>query len=143
LVWSKDAACGRRLCEQTEETTVKVKNITRALQGIRTEDGLVYVPAGQVSRELRLGEAHRARLGKLSNIFEVVEDRTPDAPTGQTPPVPPLSGLEARHKGAGSYSIYDSEGTELVEKLAKAQADEFNKMTDEQKTSYVRSVTDA
>lgn len=50
-----------------------------------------------------------------------------------------MTGLEARHKGGGVYSVFDSNGAELVTKLTSEDKDAFNAMSDEEKTAYVRS----
>lgn len=40
-----------------------------------------------------------------------------------------LAGLNATHKGRGSYSVVNGDGEEIVEKLTKDQTDVFNAMT--------------
>ena len=59
--------------------------------------------------------------------------------TGVTNPKADDTGLKAVHRGAGSYSIVDRSGKEVLERLDKAAADEFNAMDDDQKAAAVEA----
>jgi hypothetical protein len=48
----------------------------------------------------------------------------------------------AKHRGAGSYSVLDENGNELLEKMSKEDADAFNAMTDADKAEYVKAAAE-
>lgn len=62
----------------------------------------------------------------------------PDAPGG----VRPVAGMRAEHRGAGRYAIMNGE-EEFYEPLKKAEAKEFNEMSDEDKTRFIAERRDA
>lgn len=47
---------------------------------------------------------------------------------------------EAKHRGGGSYSILDADGAEVVEKLTKVEAEDFNAKSADDKAAYVAAV---
>ena len=48
----------------------------------------------------------------------------------------------AKHRGAGSWSVMDASGNEVLEKMSKEDAEAFNAMTTSEKEEYVKSETD-
>lgn len=44
---------------------------------------------------------------------------------------------EAKHRGAGSWSVMDSNGVEVLDKLSKEDAEAFNKLSDPERAEYV------
>lgn len=57
--------------------------------------------------------------------------------------VPALeAGYLAKHRGAGSYSVLDANGNEVLEKMSKEDAEAFNALTAAEKAEWVKSETD-
>jgi hypothetical protein len=46
---------------------------------------------------------------------------------------------EAKHKGGGTYAIFDGDGKEAGKALSRDDAEAFNKMSDEDKAEFVKS----
>lgn len=51
---------------------------------------------------------------------------------------PAKTGLRAEHRGGGSYSIMDGD-KEIVEKLSKAEAEEFNALDAEARAKFIET----
>lgn len=47
--------------------------------------------------------------------------------------------FEAKHRGAGSYSVVDSDGKEVLEKLTKEDAELFNAGTLDEQKAYIEA----
>lgn len=70
--------------------------------------------------------------------YTVLSRSDDPAQTAITNPAKPT--YEAKHRGAGSYSILDADGNEVGEKLSKADAEAFNDLSDEDKAAFVASL---
>lgn len=118
--------------------TAKVTNNSQALQGVRSIAGVVYLPQGK-TRKLEF-LPHELERAKTRTFLSVEEQGTANlAPAEVLGRVEPqaFTGLVAKHRGGGSYSIVDANGTELAEKLSKEDAETFNGLSDEDKSAYV------
>lgn len=135
--------------EMTNEQLARARRIP-----FLTINGLSQMPdpkRDEVGRELRRLQNEvtvlKARIqeleGQLSDAqAENVKLRASagDVSTGESGTVAEvMTGLEAKHRGAGSYSVMDADGSEIVEKLTKEQAEEFNSGDDASKTAFVRA----
>lgn len=49
----------------------------------------------------------------------------------------PVPAFTTKHKGGGSYSIFDADGNEVVKKLSADDVDVFSAMSDDDKAAYV------
>ncbi len=56
--------------------------------------------------------------------------------------LPQPAAYEAKHRGAGSYSVLDADGAEVVSKLTREDAEAFNALSDEDKAAFVASEAD-
>lgn len=108
---------------------MKVTNNSKALQGVNTKSGVVYIAPGQ-SKDVEFTE-EGARQAKRLKFLSLGAKAAKDQESAST--------LEAKHRGGGSYSIVDSSGKELVEKLSKEDAETFNAMSDADKSTYVEA----
>lgn len=53
-----------------------------------------------------------------------------------------MTGLIAKHKGGGSYSVFDAAGVEVLGSLTRDQSDNFNQLADDvAKTQWVKDNT--
>ena len=104
--------------------SVRIK-ITRG--GIYGKDGEVAV-----GTMLTLKEEPTAWAGR----YEVIGDTENLTPV--TNPAPAEEKLVAKHRGAGSYSVMRGDD-EVVDKLAKDQAEAFNALSDEDKAVAVEA----
>lgn len=68
--------------------------------------------------------------------FVVVSDGK--GKTAVTNPAKDNKGLRAEHRGGGSYSIMDGD-KEVVEKLSKAEAEEFNALDAEARAKFIET----
>lgn len=124
-------------------TRAKVTNNSRALQGVRTAAGVVYIkPDMTRTLEFEDHELTRAESRPMLTVVRLDDAPAPILPV--TPVVEPEDSNEsadrkftARHKGAGKFSIFDGEGEEVASGLSKADAEAFNAMSDQDKAEYV------
>lgn len=76
------------------------------------------------------GEKLIAAEGRISELEALQK-------AAQNPAAPPAVTYEAKHRGAGSYSIMDSTGKEVSEKMTKEDAEAFNALSAEERAAYV------
>jgi hypothetical protein len=108
---------------------MKVTNNSKALQGVNTKSGVIYIAPGQ-SKDVEFteeGAKQAKRLTFLSLGAKAAKEQES------------ASAFEAKHRGGGSYSIVDGSGNEVVEKLSKEDAETFNAMSDADKAAYVEA----
>lgn len=140
---------------------VTVRNTGLCNQTINTLDGRVKIAVGQ-QVDVQLDDAMLVRIGRIDGLSVVVDVppaqltasaladaeaeherlrreleaiRGTEQPEPEVPPM--LLDLEARHKGFGKYSVFSDDGRELVADMTRAQATEFNQMSDVDKNQYV------
>lgn len=106
---------------------MKITNISAGPRGVNGVSGPVLIEPGQAV-EVAMTEAE-AKVSKGTGWFEFVEDKAPERP--------PVPAYEAKHRGAGSYSVLDAEGKEVLEKLTKEDAEAFNALSAEERAAYV------
>jgi hypothetical protein len=81
---------------------------------------------------------------KVTNTSSVVmhvrgiEGVVPIAP-GKTSKDAP-TGLTAKHRGGGSYSIMDADGKEILSGMSKDDAEAYNVLSEEDKAAFVVNV---
>lgn len=138
---------------------MKITNISRASQGVHSTTGLVFIEPGE-TKDIEVAEDHVKRV-KASAFLSLDGMPKADAGADQSAdiiaakdaeivqlkdrvaeleleleelrkPVAP----EAKHRGAGSYSIMEGE-TEIREKLTKDQAEAFNKLDADSKAKWL------
>ncbi|WP_309086399.1 hypothetical protein [Chelativorans sp.] len=111
---------------------MKVTNISKALQGVNTSTGQVYIRPGETKdvEFTKEGEKQAKRLSFLKFGSAAAKEAEKGGNTNQP-------SFEAKHRGGGSYSIVDASGAEVVEKLSKEDAEAFNAMSDADKAAYV------
>lgn len=107
---------------------MKVTNISSVEMRVRGVDGVVAIAPGK-SMQVQFTDDQLARA--RSRSYLVIDPVTPNAaPLAST-------GLTAKHRGGGSYSVMDGKGEELVSGLSKEDAEAFNVLSDEDKAFYV------
>jgi hypothetical protein len=52
-------------------------------------------------------------------------------------PQSPPKAFEAKHKGGGSYAVFDAAGTEVLDKLTKEDAELFNSSAEDAQEAYI------
>jgi cell division protein FtsB len=138
---------------------MKITNISRASQGVHSTRGLVFIEPGE-TKDIEVAEDHVKRV-KASAFLSLHGMPKSDAGADQSADVIAAKDAEivklkdrvaeleleieelrkptapeAKHRGAGSYSIMDGE-SEVREKLSKDQAEAFNKLDAEGKAKWL------
>lgn len=109
--------------------TIRIKIIAGGIYGasgevpVGAEFNVSAEPTGWAGRYIVLSDD--AGLTAVTNPAEAAE-----------PAVEPVEPLVAKHRGRGSYSIMRGDD-EVAENLSKAEADDFNAMSDEDKAAFV------
>ena len=109
----------------------KITNTTKAVLGVNAKvDGKVrsvsLAPGETKDVDVIETRVHKARVE--SGALKMGARAAKEAQN--------TSGLEAKHRGAGSYSIMRGD-EEVAEGLSKADADAFNGMSDADRAAYV------
>ncbi len=120
---------------------MKLKNISKGVRGVQTTSGLQYADPGQtIDVELAPGEA--ATLSrewweglKGGKSAKPADDENTGDDTGDTGDTG--AAYEVRKGGAGTFSIVDGEGVEVIAKITKKEADEFAALEDDAKAAWV------
>lgn len=143
---------------------MKIKNVSPGPRGFNSVSGPVLLDPGEET-EAKVFEREKEHI-EATGWFEVSGDYTANpesavATVAQAAPaandelealkrqlaerdaeLAKLKGgnspsYEAKHRGGGSYSVIDSEGKEVLEKLSKEDAEAFNAMSAEDRAAYV------
>lgn len=107
---------------------MKVTNISGGAQRVRGIDGVEEIQPGR-SRRMTFTDEQLAKISNRPGIK--IEPEIVAAP-----PVN-VAGFVAKHRGGGSYWILDAAGEEIASGLSKAEAEEFNAMSEEDKATVV------
>jgi hypothetical protein len=101
---------------------------------IKITAGGIYGADGEVAigTELTLSEEPTAWVGR----YEVISGGETEGKVAITNPAQGDDKLVAKHRGRGSYSIMRGDD-EVAENLSKAEAEDFNAMSDEDKAAFV------
>jgi hypothetical protein len=114
---------------------MKITNISKGIRGVNTTEGTQYLEPGQ-SADVELAKGEAATLSKEwfktgAGAAKAEKEEEP-APGGDTG-----AAYEVRKGGAGTFSIVDGEGVEVIAKITKKEADEFSGLDDEAKAAWV------
>lgn len=109
---------------------MKITNISKGPRGVNTASGPVLIETGQTI-DAELSEAE-LKVAKKTEWFEFGNA----VATKKTDPADKPA-FEAKHKGRGSYSIFDVDGNEVKEGLTKDEVEAFEVMSPEEQAAFV------
>lgn len=148
---------GQRTFEVRPDVAERLQRQTKlfAVSDVRKGEGddQSLLTAGPSDIALRAAEIDQAmrneldkrdkRIAELEKTIELRDARIAELEKGAQPKQKPKAEagsaekFEAKHRGAGSYSIMNAAGEEVGERLTKADAEAFNALSDEDKIAYL------
>lgn len=109
---------------------MKITNISKALQGVHTKSGRVFIRPGE-TKDLELTDAGMKQARRLKGLVDVE--------TGKAErPKLTDAGMKAVHHGGGKFNVVEGDTVHL-QGLSKTDADGFNAMSDADKKTYVET----
>lgn len=117
---------------------VNIRNVSKALQGVQIGGEIVYIQPGAELKGAELADeteakrlariADKSRAGALLYVTPAGDGDDDEQPN---------SSFTIKHRGSGHWSVLDGNGEEVITKLTKADAQTFDKMSEEDKAAYV------
>lgn len=114
-----------------EMITYAVKNTSALAKAFKVRGGHQVVAANSEAEVASARPLSEQQIDAFARDGVKVAEKKAKVDKDQKP-----SGLQAVHRGAGSFSVMDGD-KELVEKLTKEDADAFNKLDDAAKAKFI------